>query len=300
MNVRLGFLFLGVCLTLACFSDQVSAAASYKIKLTRGYKVGAKYRIVANGSYAQGMDIKMGPRTIRNQQEDYNIRYVAVVTVKAVNAQQQSAREEHKIEKFLKIQGKSQEVLMKPGTVVVASRAADGKAQFHVGNSLVPKKIGKILQDFSDTKKPNQPSDDQMFGTSKPQKVGGSWGIDNALMAKSLQDTKTIIDPKSLSGKVTLEGVANKLGHKCLQIRANLDINRFEVPLPGALKMKKSFMKLELYGHFPVDTSKNIVHSTKSLNMNFFAEGKPNPRTPSMSMNITMKMFVEMQREFLK
>lgn len=300
MKLRFAIGFVALSLGLVGFMGGSLAAKTYNIKLSRASVVGSKYRVEGKGSYTQGMNIKMGPRTLRSKNDIYDVQYQALVTVKAIDAQKQSSVEEHKIEKFVKIQGKTTSTLLAPGTVVTVSRGPNGKAQFHVGKTPVNPVVGKLLQDYSDTHEPNQPTDDAMFGTSKPQKVGASWGINKALMAKSLQKSKTMILAKDLQGQATLEGVAKKMGKDCLKIRATLNVKRFEVPLPGGLKMHNSNMTIELFGHFPVNPNDKRVHGTKSMTMSFFASGKTNPRAPAVSMRINMKFFVELTRTYLK
>jgi hypothetical protein len=73
----------------------------------------------------------------------------------------------------------------------------------------------------------NQPDDDEVFGTDKPQAVGASWPLNPEAFAKQSESgSHDPVDPKHVKGATTLVAVRDIPGFgPCLQLELNFTID---------------------------------------------------------------------------
>ncbi|MCL2648457.1 MAG: hypothetical protein FWD61_15850 [Phycisphaerales bacterium] len=121
-------------------------------------------------------------------------------------------------------------------------------------------------------------SDDDVFGSKTPRKVGESWPINSEAAAKMLARSDVTVDPKDVTGKMTLKGVetingGNGKRGKALRIVGTIDVANFKSScVPSGVNVD-SVGKMQLSGLYPVDASpspaelETIVDATIVMNL---------------------------------
>jgi len=273
------------------------AGKAYKVKLNRKAKVGQTYKYTAQGRFVQGMVITMGGRPFRNNRNAYQVSYAATVTVLAVDKRKQAVQESHKVARLIKLVKNKQSVLLKPGTVVVA-KVQGKKTQFTVNGKPASKALKSVLGNVITLKKANEPMDDDVFGTKKPQAVGGSWPVNGAKVASSLSNKNMQIAANNVKGTMTLKGVASVDGHKGLRVLGRINFKSVGIKLPPGFKTHKSLLKVGISGFFPLKKAFGPLRSTKFMVMQFKAGTPKMGKRPAMGMHMNIEHHLTTTRKY--
>ena len=103
--------------------------------------------------------------------------------------------------------------------------------------------------------KPNEPSDDDVFGAKEPKSIGQSWPMNRSLAAQGLKDRGIEVLPDRMSGSVQLESI-DKIGSlDCLRLRGEMTIDSISsAGLPPGFTLDAGSLKSVLRGCVPLET----------------------------------------------
>ena len=262
-------LILSVLLPLALASEE------YTIQLHRPAKVGEQFRVEMTGAESNTMSRKVGDME-DSEEKKWSAKLQGIVTVLKVNKVGSVVQMKLKVDSFTITESKFTEEVLEKGTMIKGEKK-DNKDQFELWDE--ESKLGVPLQDgvmvdalklfFSLVSAEDRQTDDDMFGTDEKQRVGDSWKINAKALAKSARNDKVEIDPKNVSGKVTLVGVVKAGGHKCLEMKGQFTVKGLKPPadFPRNLRVIKSEMTGRVHSKIPVDTSLPEIENNMVMTM---------------------------------
>ena len=225
-------------------------AKDYALKLSRPDKVGLKYRLEAREKKKQSMSIYKGTTELKTEESQTTVALRAVVEVLKVDKQGEPLEKKLTIERFV---NEKDEPLLKKGDAVTA-KTVDGKTVFRMGDRELPGRAAEFLGDLVKTKTTTTADDDEVFGSKTRRKVGESWKINAATLAKDLK-----LKPADVSGSVTLDAVEKHDVGDCLRIGIDLKMNAAH--RDAKLKMngftvKSADVRMKIGGLLPIDPAR--------------------------------------------
>ena len=129
------------------------------------------------------------------------------------------------------------------------------------------------------------PTDDEIMGTSAPQRIGSHWKIDGKRAAEALQEEEggEMMNGANVSGDAWLESVGQVNGVDCLDVHAVFHIDGLDVTsrVPGGVA-EVARITASYSAKFPLDTSKSRVSDHQLI------EATIKLHTPSPNGEITM------------
>jgi hypothetical protein len=201
-----------------------SAAAvpvrDYEVRLSRSAAAGEKR--LAVGSLSSD-DHLSGTRdgAPSDQRQTSTIRYVVATEIQEVSPKGNALRATLTVRRLVKESGGVSLELAKPGAVVTAKLAGRERIFELLGARLAPD-LQQALAAAVQLRADDEPTDDDLFGTSQRRRVGESWKANGGLFAGSGAASMTF-DPRDVAGTVTLAGVKPVHGQPCLEVRWKLD-----------------------------------------------------------------------------
>jgi hypothetical protein len=125
------------------------------------------------------------------------------------------------------------------------------------------------------------PSDDEVFGSTVPQSIGGEWAINQALAEKSLIATDVVAAPGTVTGSTKLVGVPSIDGVDCLELESKMTVGGLVSigSLPPGSTIQSATIDVALHLLVPVDQARGVTRSEMAMTM----KGTftvPSPRGP--------------------
>ena len=139
---------------------------------------------------------------------------------------------------------------------------------------------------------------DDVFGTKDKKKVGDSWKINAKDLAESAGNDKVKIDPKNVTGEISLACVVKAGGHECLELKGNFTVRGLKPPadFPRNLRVIKSEMTGRVHSKIPVDTSLPEVENNMVMTMIM----EVGSRRGQINMKISRRAETHVKAELLK
>lgn len=207
-------------------------AKDYKIKLHRPEKVGNRYRLSVTDTSKEMLVITKAGEVLKRESKATKAQLDAIVEVQKVDKVGDPVKLKVRIEKL--IDGKGVELLTR-GQIVLGE-VIEKKVVFRIKDGKLGDVAKKALRSTVDLKTIDRPSLDNAFGTKEPRRVGDSWKLNPSAAAKYLK-----MDPKNISGNVTLAAIKNVGGYTCYECLAKVKIT----DVPGAEKLIKQGFEIK-------------------------------------------------------
>jgi hypothetical protein len=125
--------------------------------------------------------------------------------------------------------------VLPPGTKVIARLSGD-ETKYTVRNddadeeSEPPTAVESILPGVLALHNPRgRTRDAEMFGGTRPRKVGESWPVDAQAAAKVYSQNQLEMEPKDITGTVKLLGVQTYNGRECLHVAVDMEVANFRM-----------------------------------------------------------------------
>jgi hypothetical protein len=195
-------------------------AADYAVRLARPAAVGE--RRLAVGSLDDDDHLagkKAGEAS--DQRQTATIHYVVATEVLEVSARGNVLRATLTVRRLTKESGGATLELAKPGAVVSA-RLAGRERVFELAGARLAPDLQTALAAALPLRADDEPTDDDLFGTTQRRRVGESWPANAELFARFGAASVTF-DPKDVFGTVTLAAVKPVHGEPCLEVRWKLE-----------------------------------------------------------------------------
>jgi hypothetical protein len=257
---------------LVAFSA-AAAAQEYQIKLDRPARAGDMTTRSTTITGKLHIVAKDGATVIDDRTTTYTIDYAADITVLAVDSTGNVTRDTHRIIKCRRFDGDVSTDYFQSGAVVTASFENGREVFTKDGKPVTPQQAG-ILRTLI-TLNPYGHTEDQVFGTTAPKKVGDVWPINAALEAQDLVGEM----PKapSYSGKAQLVGLVPVGGVDCIEIQVNMSNSSFAPVAPRGVSVISGASNLTAVSDYPVDTALPMLkrHSVYACDFQTYAPAPP-------------------------
>lgn len=249
-----------------CMAAGARAADEYKIQMSRPCKVGETYHFQVHCAMKNTTMIDAGNGAAPGDSQAYDAQMDAVATVEAISTD--GAQPTKMSVKITKCTNDNADLV--PAGSVLEVDATGGDPKFTIdGKDLADPKSVAIFQQLIPIHRAKDVTDDVLMGTDKPQKVGDSWPVNAAELAKKMSSGPFQVDAGDLKGTVTLADVSQKGG---------VPTENFKVAVTGAIDKKAMDggaelrnMKLSMTGDesLPVDVSGHGITESVDTNMTF-------------------------------
>jgi hypothetical protein len=249
---------LMVCVTAATAAPPADAEASHEIKLNRPMKVGQKFDLKAECMIVQKsggtiMGSAVGAETTR-----YIVRLDSELEIVDVDKHGRATETEQVIRSC--VISKNGQVIRdeKAGTRLRAWRRGEDKG-IEVDGVAVADETAGVLEMVCCLEHDGA-TDDELYGSSEPRKVGETWPIEHdAVLADFQRQTSTPIQSKQLSGEMKLLEALERDGEPCLKVfnRMKLDDAILGLgPMPPGATLEEASTDIKIQGVFPRDATK--------------------------------------------
>lgn len=97
-------------------------AQEYEIRLSRPGKAGEKYRLLAKGTYAEGVTVSAAGRVVQQKNNEFSVELISLLTVISTNKAGRLTGFSLAIERFLLTSSGTSKSLVASDQVIFASR----------------------------------------------------------------------------------------------------------------------------------------------------------------------------------
>lgn len=209
---------------------------AYPIKFSRKDRVGDQFRIDAT---SERLVLNTVSRPKKPQKEN-NIKlttsFAANITVLAVNAKGSATRVDIKIIQMKVVDPTvpNPMEILESGSHFEAS-VGNGKTVFRAGGKQLTKVQSEELELFIPLDTGNV-SDNDVFGSTIPRKVGEEWDADSVRAAELLKDIGRV-NPQAVKAKTKLVSIIGKDDLAYFHARTSLSVNKVELPQMSELNV---------------------------------------------------------------
>ncbi len=227
----------------------VSAQAqTYDVRLAPPVAVGASYLVSATGHKVQKTSV--GDRVVKAA--DYEIHFEGKAAVLEVDSRSRPVKILFTVDTFTKVEAGKSTALLKAGIVIVADGKQGQPISLQEGSLEEP--VREAFQLVYPAHKPNDVTDDDIFGSKEQKSEGERWPMNRSLAVKSFKDIGIVIPEDGLSGTVVLEG-KEKMGNvDCLRLRGQMTADSIAAGgLPEGVIIDSGSATAVFRGCFPLE-----------------------------------------------
>jgi hypothetical protein len=209
-----------------------AAARTFAVRLTRTAAVGDKQ--LAVGSLETDDQSSGGPTGAEptKRHDKVAIRFVVATEVQEVSPRGYARRAVLTVRRLNRESGGVTTELAKPGEVFTARMLGHDRLVEQGGTPVSPE-LQQALAVAVPLRSDDEPTDDDLYGSGEPHRVGDKWAVPAALFATSGAQ-RVVFEPAQVSGTVTLAGEKAVHGQPCLEVQWNVLAHRGSFK-PGAL-----------------------------------------------------------------
>jgi hypothetical protein len=256
--------------TVALAQAPAPSGDAYPVKLTRPVRAGQRYQYTADATVVQSMTANVSGQTRTINPRSRSVRLEAVEHVVAVNALGEPTETVYAVEKCTVREGKKVRNVLQPG-VNVTAEAGKWKPRLNVDRGTLTIQDELLLRAVIGLPSADNVSDDQCYGTDKPQKVGGEWPVRPEAVARSIAAAGVAVKKGDVSGTVRLRDVTTVDGVPCLRVQGRAVISHFLPPdndLPREMRVTDSTVEYKFTKLVPVDPAGAILSDSYSMRVN--------------------------------
>jgi len=169
-----------------------------------------------------------------------------------VNADGRPTLLELTVKKFTDETGQS---LIHANKVIEVKREAEQSDFSMKGGGEISEDAKAILRILNRPVREGDLNEDDVSGSKMPRKVGESWAIHSENGVKVASRDGLTIDPKDMTGHMTLKGVETINGGKALRIVGTVEMTHLKLPVPPGVTLESCDEKVQCSGLYPVDLS---------------------------------------------
>jgi hypothetical protein len=269
----------GMYLVVLCGSASLAMGAdqTYPIKMDRPFKVGDAYEVhVVIDTSNHDTRLTAGATTAEKRDLEFQGELSGRVDIVGVDKKGNDTVFSVTVTKFT--MGADKKELVASGKIIdVARSSREVNFSLRGGGTLSDEAKFALSQVYQELNS-SDVSDDEVFGSKTPRKVGESWPLNSEAAAKQAAGAGIDADPKQLTGETKLEAVETVRGVQAVRLdtKVNMAKARPSNP-PPTIKIQDSDLKMEVItvfsteGTLPplevektMDTSSSLVNSSPS------------------------------------
>ncbi len=251
----------------------VHGADTWPVQLTYPRQVGQTYGLGMQVERQVEVTLSLNGETVREQKFSSELDFDGTIEVTAVNDRQLATAATITVKTLtLAIDGPAQ-TIYPAGTILTATQEADG-LHFTLGgepvNSLAQQALASLLLIYD-----GRATSDEIFGPDHPVAVGETWTVNQANAARNSSDERLTLQPEDVSGTVTLEGVEEIDGQRCLKVSGEMTLQNLIPPnVPTNMIIDHGTLALKTTSLLPVGTDNGPLEKTAAVTINFSASSQ--------------------------
>jgi hypothetical protein len=239
---------------VCCFAFY-ARGEDYPIKLSRPAKVGDKSQVQVTFTVNRSNSAKVeGADDVKEDKSSFKVDLAGVSETLAVDSHGEETKFTITIDKCVKTDGDKTADLIPKGHVLVAE-SKDKETEFTLKDGELSDEAKDALKSAIHAHVPDEPTDDEIFGTTERKKPGDTWPIHADALVKVLKRSDVKVDPKDISGTVKLVGSATHDGVPVLHIECDFEVRNLKVPAPAGGEQTQGLFRGSFAGMFPQDLS---------------------------------------------
>jgi hypothetical protein len=250
-------------------------AEQYVVALMRPAKTGDTYRMQATCRQTERMKrIRDGQDEGQNKNVEYSLELEAGVRILEVSKTGDVTKFSLTVTNFTKTQDAAKTTLI-PKDSLVMGYVDDAGYGFTINENPVGSETHQALCAVIQLGKGGRWSDDEIYDSKEPQKVGNSWKINSAVAARNLAKTGLNAQVDTITGTATLEQVTEIEGTPCLKVRGEMSIKGMSMPSIPDFKVESAEMQMAYSATFPADITKGRIQESQEMRMTCSMRGNP-------------------------
>lgn len=260
----------------------------YKVRISQPEKVGNKF--VISSTATEKMSSTVEVPGVPPQAVAYTIDLDGTVEILAVN---DKTGQPVKLSCTVAKCTRDGEKLYDAGTVITAD-SKEGHEVITVNGNELDARSTEQLSGILQTHNPDDTeTDDKMFGTDQPRKVGDSWPVNSEAVAKAFseQGGGLPLSKDDVSGTVKFVSVQKVDGKEYLEVVADLDVKSIQGKANGA-----NITGGNLSGHMtallPAEEGGRPLNDSMSMKMKMSAKA-PGPNGQDVGLNMSVQRDVK-------
>ena len=264
------------------------AAATYEVRLHRPAVVGRRARVTSEGVKHQTVRVVRAGRPAEERLEDLRVHFRAVERVVAVLPNGKARQSDYTVELFSSDDERGNHVLARRGQVLSVVRGARGaEATVTLDGLPVPPATRSALAAVVSLSA-SDVTDDDTFGTTARQPVGGAWPMHADVAQRDLEAASGM--RATLTGQTRLERAATVQRTPCLELAATMDGTVTTMPrLPPGSIVRTGNMHVALRGMFPVAGALPALTSSMEMTMELVIDTPASGPQPAGQIQLNMR-----------
>jgi hypothetical protein len=242
-------------------------AQSYPIKLNPHEKAGQTYHLVATTIDSTTAEATASGQLIKKAEESFTAELSANVTIEEASSSGWATRKRFTVLTSKITRGSSTGPILPSGTEVIAS-IQNGQTVYEVNQKLVDEGVAGALRSVIGLHLASV-TDDDMYGTPTPKKIGESWPVSVDAMKKLLKEIGAQGGTQQITGTGTLEKVENNHAF----VRSSVNVRDVLLPIRPELTTESGEIETELWGRFPLLVNDITEESNGTIRVSRFASG---------------------------
>ncbi len=284
----------GAALALALQVAGCSATRDYEIRLSRAVKPGQKFHVSSTGSTSQKRVVTVGGEVTQQKSVACSAQLDAEAVILDVSPAGQPTRVSYTIARCVRTDGENEEVLVKPGLVLVASVAGEDRV-FEVNGTRLAPEAEEALElvvriSTTDDVKP------EALSPKGRKRVGESWKVNAEALTGPVPGTGFSMTKEGIEGMTTLVGVVKTGGRDCLDLRGTFSIKIEPAPVSATLRLEKMETCVAVAARLPLDPSLPALETSMDMTMTTRWRDQPDPAKPESITETTTKRRFEAKR----
>lgn len=236
-------------IVLALATAAIVSAQSYPIRMSTPDHAGQRYMFTGAGSKVS--KTSAGDRVMNS--EDYQVSFEGRAEILEVDKGGRAVKIAFTVQRFTKAADGATVDLLEVGSVILADGSQ--KKPFSLKGGTLDEAAQEAFGAVYPAHKPNDVSDDDVFGTRELKRIGDSWPIHPEKAYESMKETGFSIPEGHLSGTVRLVAKDRIASTDCLSIRGELLADAIAAELPNGVTLERGNMQGVFRGCFPLDGS---------------------------------------------
>lgn len=261
------------------FVASAALAEDYEIRLHRPRKAGDRYRMTVTATQKEEKMLKTGGVVTSKTSSVVRVDAVADVTVTAVDEKGEETGKLYKICSLLKTTDGEDTSPLKEGDEITAI-IKEGKTFYTMNDEPLSSQSIKTMK-MVDPFRATTSDDDEVFGTRERRKVGDTWSPDVEKMAAELG-----IPKECFAASVMLAGQSTEAGHKCLDVRVDVETTDLPIPPPAGMKVTSATSTITMKVKLPLDPALPTAKEEDTADLEFVTSGTPSPGSPETTIEV--------------
>ena len=287
---------VAVCVGLAFATRPVAAQAEHTIVLTRPVAVGDRFHVSAESSMDIDMTVVTGGRSENVTKIQMSVTFDSAAQVIKIDELGRPIGIAYTINECTVTRHGRTTNLIPEGATLIA-RLGAGETTFFVKKMRFDEMQRAALETVAGLDG-YRATKDQLFGSSRPRRVGEEWSIDVVALAAEFQPyTAHKVSPEDFKGRTSLAEIIEYEGQTCQVIRTKI-VSRGVMPTsdraPPGTRIKEASIEAQILELLPIDSSKPRLADKLKLRMHAVYTG----RARGQAMEARMKASIESQHTF--